>query len=254
MKVKLLTTISFFTYQLSFAQTEKLLHGKVVSQDKPLAKVEVINKTSKISTTTNDFGEFSLSVNIKDSLIFFSKDYFFKRIKVSPQHIDQNNLVINMLIKPLELNEVVVSKTKLEPVRLSKEDIRQIKLHSHEARKGLEIAGYKDGTITNGIDFILLGKKLYYLLAKEKEIKPQSPPLDFKKFIQTAVAADFFTKSLKLKPEEKDLFIEFCDADLRSITLLEHPNILRTMDFLYAKNEEFKAQKMAIENKSGLTK
>ena len=53
MKVKLLTTISFFTYQLSISQTEKLLHGKVVSQTLVLKDIEVINKTAKTSTTTN---------------------------------------------------------------------------------------------------------------------------------------------------------------------------------------------------------
>jgi hypothetical protein len=233
MKVKLLTTISFFTYQLSIAQTEKLLHGKVVSQDSPLVKVEIINKTTKISTTTNDFGEFSIPVNVKDSLIFFSKEYFFRRIQVSPAQLYQNNLVVNMVIKPLELDEVVVSKTKLEPIRLSKQDIREIKLNSHKS------AGSNDGPIPNGIDFVRIGKELYYLLAKEKETKPQSPPLDFKKFIKTSIAADFFTTSLKLRAEEKELFIEFCDADPHSKKLLEHPNILRTMDFLYAKTEEF---------------
>ena len=43
MKVKLLTTISFLTYQLSISQTEKLLHGKVVSDNILLKNVEVIN-------------------------------------------------------------------------------------------------------------------------------------------------------------------------------------------------------------------
>lgn len=58
MKVKLLTTISFLTYQLSISQTEKLFHGKVISNNTPLDKVEVINKTAKTSTRTNELGEF----------------------------------------------------------------------------------------------------------------------------------------------------------------------------------------------------
>ena len=239
MKVKLLTTISFLTYQLSISQTDKLLHGKVVSQNNPLTKVEVINKTTKISTTTNNLGEFSIAVKATDSLIFFSKDYFFKRMKVSPQHIDQNNLVINMLIKPLELDEVVISKTKLASIKLSKQEIRDIKLYSHKTK------GYNDTPIPNGTDFILLGKQLYYLLSKEKETKNkiESPPIDFKKFVDTTIPADFFAKQLKLLPEEKNLFIEFCEVDPESQPLFVNPNVLRTMDFLYAKNEEFKKLK-----------
>ena len=90
MKVKLLTTISFFTYQLSISQTEKLLHGKVISNNIPLNKVEVINKTAKTSTTTNTLGEFSILVKAKDSLLFFTKDYFFTRIKVTSENIQTN--------------------------------------------------------------------------------------------------------------------------------------------------------------------
>ena len=52
----------------------------------------------------------------------------------------------------------------------------------------------------------------------------------------------------KLRPEEKELFIEFCDADPRSKTILEHNNVLTTMDFLYAKNEMFKKLKSETKN------
>ena len=84
MRVKLLTTISFFTYQLSISQSEKLLLGKVVTGNTALKNVEVINKTELTSTRTNDSGEFSILVKPKDSLLFFSKEYFFKRLKITP--------------------------------------------------------------------------------------------------------------------------------------------------------------------------
>ncbi len=232
MKVKLLTTISFFTYQLSISQTEKLLHGKVVSQNNVIKGVEVINKTGKISTTTNDLGEFSISANIKDSLFFISKDYIVSGLKVTLQNIETSDLVVNMILKPEELNEVVVSNINFKPIQLTSQEIEEIKLNSGRP------TGF--GTITNGIDFIHIGKKIYALLAKEKEIKPKTPEIDFKKLIATSVPSDFFTKDLSLKTEEKELFIEFCDADPKSKLLLEHPNILATMDFLYVKNEEFK--------------
>ncbi|WP_431243828.1 hypothetical protein ACQ9BO_04705 [Flavobacterium sp. P21] len=86
MKVQLLTTISFFTYQLSISQTEKLLNGKVLSENRPLNKVEVINKTSKISTKTNELGEFSILVKAHDSLLFSIKILFFKVENFSGKH------------------------------------------------------------------------------------------------------------------------------------------------------------------------
>ena len=240
MKVKLLTTISFFTYQLSISQTEKLIHGKVVSQNNILKNVAVINKTAQTSTSTNDLGEFSISVNIKDSLFFFSKDYFVSILKVTPQNTGTNNIIVNMILKPEELNEVVISNIKFKPIKLTAKDIEEIKLNADRP------TGF--GTIQNGVDFVYIGKKLYALLAKEKEIKPKTPEIDFKKLIASSVPETFFTKDLNLKPDEKELFLEFCDADPKSKILLEHSNILMTMDFLYAKVEEFRKLKTEPKN------
>lgn len=243
MRVKLLTTISLFTYQLSVSQTEKLLHGKVVAQDLPLKNVEVINKTAKISTRTNESGEFSIAVNIKDSLLFFSKDFLFTRLKVSAENIQSNDFTVNMIAKPEELKEVVVLNKESKTVWLTKEEIEQIKLNSHKSKEGLKIAGYKEAVMPNGTDFIYLGKQIRNLFKKEETPKKESPKIGLNQLVKSTLPPDFLTKDLKLKPEETALFIEFCDADPKSKTLLENPNILATMDFLFAKNEQFKKLK-----------
>ncbi|MCI9845198.1 hypothetical protein [Flavobacterium pectinovorum] len=246
MRVKLLTTISFFTYQLSISQTEKLLHGKVVSENLELKDVEVINKTDKTSTTTNDLGEFSILANVKDSLLFFSKKYYFTRFKLTQNDFD-NNLVVNMVARPEELQEVVVLNKKFVSW-LSKEEIEQIKLNSHKSKVGLPIAGYKEAIMPNGTDFIYLGKQIRNLFKKEETPKKETPKIDFNQLIKSTLNPDFLTKELKLKPEETALFIEFCEADPKSKILLENPNILATMDFLYAKNEDFKKLRTEFKN------
>ncbi|MHC0439916.1 carboxypeptidase-like regulatory domain-containing protein [Flavobacterium sp. 3-210] len=244
MKVKLLTTISFFTYQLSISQTEKLLHGKVFSNNVPLNKVEVINKTTKISTKTNELGEFSIAVKAQDSLIFFAKDYLFTRLKITAKQIETNNLIVNMIPKAEELNEVIISNVTAKDIFLTKEDIKQIKLNDHKSRPGLKIEGFNEvkGSPLD-IDFIYLGKQIYNLLKKDEESKKEIPKIDFRKLIATTCPEDFFFKELKLNSEEKELFLQFCDADPKSNILLENPNILATMEFLYAKNDEFKKLK-----------
>jgi hypothetical protein len=248
MKVKLLTTISFLTYQLSISQTEKLLHGKVVSQNNSVKDVEVINKTAKTSTKTNTLGEFSILVNAKDSLIFFSKDYFFQRLKVTANDIETNNLVVNMILKPEELDEVVITKIKFPKIEYDPEAIAQINV-SKQANDLTRFIPINNGSIVNGMNFGAIGGGLLGLFKKNKEEpKKKTPDIDFKKLITTSVPPDFFAKDLKLKPGEKDLFLEFCDADPKSKTILEHANILTTMDFLYAKNEEFKKLKTEPKN------
>ncbi|TCN60792.1 hypothetical protein D0809_02705 [Flavobacterium circumlabens] len=248
MKVKLLTTISFFTYQLSISQTEKLVHGKVIFNNNPLNKVEVINKTAKTSTRTNDLGEFSILVRAKDSLLFFSKDYFFKRLKLTQEEIDQNNILVNMITKPEELDEVVVTAIKFDKIKISQHDIDTIKF-TKDVSSLQKYTGVYNGTITNGMDFTRIGTGLLNLFKNDKEgLKKKTSQTDFKKLIAASIPSDFFTRDLKLKPEEKELFIEFCDADPRSKTILEHNNVLTTMDFLYAKNEMFKKLKAETKN------
>jgi len=231
MKVKLLTTISFFTYQLSISQTEKLLNGKVYSQNILLKNVEVINKTAKTSTRTNDLGEFSILVRSKDSLIFFSKDYFFKRLKVSQENIDQNNINVNMILKPEELDEIVITNIKFPKVGPADENSTIV------PRGPIAVPGVYNGTITNGAD---LSAIFNLFRKKHKKDKVKFKELDFKKLAEATVPLDFFTNDLKLKPEERDLFLQFCDADPKAKFLVQQKNLLYTMDFLHIKNQEFK--------------
>lgn len=235
MKVQLLTTISFFTYQLSISQTEKLINGKVLSQNLPINKVEVINKTTKISTKTNELGEFSILVKIQDSLIFYSKDYFFNRLKITTKDIENNNLFVNMILKPEELNEVVINKVEFDKVKVDADAVADI-LIDKNVKNLFWNTGVNDNTIREGlrVSFPLKGKQ-------KKKIEVDDDRL--KKLILAYCPPDFFIKNLKLKPEEKELFIDFCDSDPKSKTLLENQNVLTVMDFLYAKNEEFKKLK-----------
>ena len=243
MKVKLLTTISFLTYQFSISQTEKLLKGKVLSETVALKNVEVINKTSKTSTTTNELGEFSILVNAKDSLIFFSKDYFFKRIKLTQTDLNKNDLVVNMILKPEELEEVLITNIKFPHVGaagVGSTVFPSASLHKY--------TGVYDGSIVNGMNFIAVGGFIADLFKKEKDTpKKKVSKVDFKK-LAASIPEDFFTKDLKLKPEEKELFLELSDADPKSKMILDHNNILTTMDFLYAKNIEFQKLKTELKN------
>ena len=251
MRVKLLTTISIFTYQLSISQNEKLLNGKVLSQNIPLNKVEVINKTAKTSTRTNELGEFSILVRPQDSVLFFSKDYFFKRLKISQENIDQNNIIVNMILKPEELDEVLITTIKFLHVSMTQEVSDSIALIK-ASRNLQKYTGVYDGTISNGMNFGTMGAGLLGLFKKEensnKKPKKKTPELDFKTFAEATCPLDFFTKDLKLNPNEKALFLEFCSADPQSEIILKQKNLLYTMDFLYAKNEEFKKLKTEIKN------
>ncbi|MBS7252959.1 hypothetical protein [Flavobacterium branchiicola] len=245
MRVKLLTTISFFTYQIGVSQTEKVLNGKVLSQNTTLYKVEVINKTSKTSTRTNELGEFSILAKENDSLLFFSKNYFFTRLKVTLKDLEKNDLIIEMTPKAEELENVTVgrsvfNKAEIKNIVNNKEEINKIIIRKQFDEVTSKVTVY-DGKIKNAINFS------YPIFDKpKKKIEPRDDR--FKKLVQASCPPDFFIKNLKINSEEKELFIKFCNADPKSKTLLEKSNVLELMDFLYAKNEEFKKLKTEIKN------
>src|SRR6478752_7781898 len=110
MKVKLLPALFLFAGQFSFSQTEKPVKGKVLCDNFLLAKVNVINKTNKTGTVTNENGEFIIEAKANDSLVFYAKEYHLLKLKLTSAQVDQNNLLVIMVKKPEELEEIVINK------------------------------------------------------------------------------------------------------------------------------------------------
>jgi hypothetical protein len=231
MKIKLLLLLFFFFYQFSFSQTEKLLKGILSSDSFLLQNVDVINKTSKKSTTTNEKGEFVIEVKANDSLLFYSKNYFSKRIKITTQQIEQKYLQVDMIKKPEELEEVVINQMKT--IKLSKnKNYEQGKLDEIEMEKrgGKLRTGVYDGSIENGMT------KIQRLFGSENKTPPD---IEFTALAKNTCDQKFYIETLKLKTEEIDLFLQFCESDPTSKTLIKNHNVLSMMDFLSIKNIEF---------------
>ncbi|MGQ7945573.1 hypothetical protein [Flavobacterium sp. WC2509] len=245
MKVKLLITLSLFVCQFGFSQAREYLGGVVSSDEFLLQNVDVINKTSEKSTRTNENGEFLIVAKENDSIFFYSKNFYLKKIKVSKAQLEQNKLNVLMIVKPEELDEVVVERVQSLSFRGSKA-YEQEKIDEYKTKKFDNNEGYqamRRGTFVNGLNFAEVGKRLLRLLKKDKETIKEAPETEFAILAKNTCDQKFFTDSLKLKPEEIDLFLQFCDLDSRSKKLKENNNVLSMMDFLSAKNIEFQKLK-----------
>ncbi|KIA82652.1 hypothetical protein [Flavobacterium sp. AED] len=241
-KIYLSLPLLFFAVQSSYSQTEKLINGIVLHEKFPVGKVEVANFSSKKTTLTNASGEFSILVKAGDELFFISKSHDIKKILVNQNTINKN-LIISLTLKPEELKEVVI--TKIPSIQLSTDKkYEQGKLDELALEKAVrtpKILGINNGTIENGMDLMRIGGIITGLFAKEKEkLKKTIPEVDFTALAKSSCDQKFYLENLKLKPDEIDLFLQFCTADSKSKLLLEHHNILSMMDFLSAKNIEFK--------------
>jgi hypothetical protein len=233
----------FFVFQSGFSQTEKLIHGIVLYEQFSLEKVDVINKTTQKSTTTDAKGEFALLVKANDSIVFYSKEYYLKKLKLSPNDIETNNISLSMVKKPEELEEIIIRQTANIDFKLDTkwEQVKRDEITAERTENRLKTPGVYDGVIDKGLNLVRIGGMIIGLFIKEKEeVKKAPPKIEFIALAKSSCDQKFYIETLKLKPEEIPLFLQFCDADPKSKTLTENSNVLSMMDFLSTKNIEFK--------------
>lgn len=240
MKASTFIPILFFVSQFGFSQTEKPIKGKVLCNDFPIQGIEIINLVSEKTTITNSNGEFTIFAKAEDMLVFVSEKYDYKRLFLEKEDIKKTNLIILLTRKPEQLEEVVIYKPTLGRINyFSQEAADEINLK--KAANNPKPIGVYDGTLVNSPDLIRIGGMILGLFVKKRDNdKEIAPKIKFKELATATCTQDYFNKTLQLKPEEIALFLEFCDADTKSKAILEDSNPLSLMDFLFAKNVEFK--------------
>jgi hypothetical protein len=240
MKLKLLSTLILFTYQFSFSQIVK---GKVVFNKYAIPKVEIINATTKTLTVTDKNGEFSIIAKANDALVFVSKEHQVKKLILNPKLFTNGELDVELILKAEELNEVLI--TNMPSIKISKDEKwEQDKLDQYTLEKNVratKVNGVYTGTIENGMDLMRIGGMILGLFIKDKgEIKKTPTEIEFSTIAKNSYDQKFYLETLKLQPSEIELFLQFCEADAKSKKVASNNNTLSTMDFLFAKNAEFK--------------
>ena len=241
MKVKLLVVLFFVVLHSSYSQSEKLISGKITSENFTLQSVDVINKNTQKSTTTNAQGLFSIDSKLGDTLIFYKRDYFLKEIKLTINNYSSSLISVQLTKRAEELDEVIIKKAVAIDWKLDTnyEKIKRDELAADKAERRLKNTRIDDLTIDKGLDIARIGKTLFNLLVKENPTE-KVVEVNFKEVALNICEEKFFTQTLKLKPSEIELFLQFCDADPRSKSVLKEVNVLSMMDFLMTKNIEFK--------------
>lgn len=98
--------------------------------------------------------------------------------------------------------------------------------------------GVYDGKIENEIDIIRILSMGWKLFSKPHE-KRIEPKITFKNLIKRKFGNEFFIDNLKLKKEQIEIFIEFCDAHPKSKLNIKNANELSLIGFMFEKNIEF---------------
>jgi hypothetical protein len=213
MKIKPPFFFLFLLYQFGFSQTEKLIQAKVLCENFPLQSIEVLNLASKKTTNTDSNGKFSIMAKANDSLMFVSKNYEYNKMVLTKEDLKNNNLIISLNRKAEQLGEVFVfSMKKFPKIKFDKNIASQLTIE--KAAKNPKPYGVYDGTIENGMGMTI------NLPSGRKKIHEN----EFKELMKKNYNDSFYIETLNLKPEEISLFIEFCDADPKSKTILKNTN------------------------------
>ena len=241
-QIKFVIFFLFLIVQISFSQTETVYKGKILCDNFPIENIEIINLNSEKSAFSNSAGEFSIVAKSEDIVVFALKLYEYKRISVQSEYLNNHIQIISLIKKPEELKEVIVTKMKWQHIGSDKNASNQIALDKMQSQ--IKNPFIYDGSITNGPDLIKIGKLIIDLFKKDKtEVKNKIPEIQFYELAKNKNYQEYYSKSLNLKPEEIELFLQFCDADPKSKIVAQNNNSLAMMDYLFAKNLEFKKLK-----------
>ena len=190
-KLYIYTLLFLFVIQSSFAQSEKLIFGKIICDNKIVFGIQITNLVNEKSTICDGNGNFSILAKAEDMLVFTSQSYDYKRKFLEQLDIDSNNLIVVLTKKAEQLEEVVVSKAKSNPFDEGIYD-KNIKTYTPAERRLQEA---KSGMIAPLINLISGRTEK---LKKQLEIERSEKRLEK---ISYLYGDDFYTKKLKINQD-----------------------------------------------------
>lgn len=229
MKISLLL-LCFCYFQNCFSQNIK---GKVTANTFPIHNVEVINVSNKEVVNTNSEGVFEIKSTTGNWITFYHKNYDVVKIYVDSLFDFNKSLEINLSEKSIKIEEVLVEKKQpfLKGLKTGMPVILDNKPSVH----------FNDGSIPNGMDFMAIGKMIIGIFKnKDKAEMKAKIPVQFRAFTTLSYSSDFLVSSLKLKPQEIEEFLSFCNFDPKSKEAVENSDKLILLQFLITKSEEYK--------------
>jgi hypothetical protein len=231
MKIKItLFLLCFCYFQNCFSQNIK---GEVKANDLPIQNVEVINISNKDVVNTNAKGVFEIKATKGNWISFYHKDYEVVKIYVDSLFDYSKSLEINLSVKTIKIEEVIVEKK--QPF------LKGLKTGMPVLTYNKPVTNFSDGTVYTGFDFNKIGQLLIDLFGSEKEVVVTSKkPISFRAFTSQSYDSEFLVKSLKLELEDIEMFLNFCSFDPKSNTAVENSDKLILLQFLIEKSVEFK--------------
>ena len=226
---------------LVFGQERKPIIGQLLYKNTKVVAANVVNNTAQINTITDSDGMFEIDVAIGDEIIFSSVQYQIRAVKVTPEIMKKNRMVVSVEENIRELREVVVTTEDVERFLYLKEE--EFKGFDYERDKSSKLVNraVRDQVLTNGLDFVNIAK----LFAKAFAGKTQEEKLRMKpsEVLPLVFEDSFFVNDLQLKNDEVIGFLDYIDGQMKTSALLKKEKQFQLIDYLINMSEKYKASK-----------
>ena len=214
------------------------LRGKVLYRNSNVVNENVINATSEEATITDENGQFLILVKEGDRLVFTAVNYQLQVVVITPEIINNNRLVVEVVEKVQELEEVVVTPDNQEKfLEMQNEDFKGYEYEIDRGTKTQNIALDRSVTgMQDGLNFVNIFKALFKSRKEKGEDKPQ---IKISEVLRQVYDDRFFVVDLKLPPERIDEFLLYCDDKIPSNELLKKENEFQLIDFLVTHSRDY---------------
>ncbi|MFL2588152.1 MAG: hypothetical protein ACJ0QA_05165 [Flavobacteriaceae bacterium] len=239
MKFKLL--IFFLVFQVvAFAQDRVSIKGRLIYRNINVVAANVVNITAQINTITNGEGAFEIPVKNGDEVVFSSVQYMIRTVKITPEIIQKNRLIITINEKINALEEVVVTPDDAEKFLDLKEEEFKGFNYDRDKSTRLENSIVRQGQLKNGINLINVAKLIAKLVSnKTEEEKRNLKPSEVLSYV---FDKSFFSSDLELKDDQIVGFLEHIDNNLPSQKLLNQSQQFQLIDYLILQSKKYRSK------------
>ncbi|MDD3721991.1 MAG: carboxypeptidase-like regulatory domain-containing protein [Lutibacter sp.] len=211
----------FYAMNCFSQEKSALISGTIISSNKTVSDVHIINLNTKMGVVSNDKGEFELMVSLNDTLLFSSIEYERKKIRITGNYIKYKRIIVELISFVNELDEVFIEgltgNLSYDLNKISKNTIKNhsfllkpndlkkaLPPNSHGSEKAPYVGFFPPapGGFSGPDRRYEAEQRLKREFARKKQF-----PLKIKK----ELGLDFFTKVLHIPEEKIDNFLAYCE-------------------------------------------
>ena len=225
---------------VAFAQDRVSIKGRLIYRNINVVAANVVNITAQINTITNEEGAFEIPVKNGDEVVFSSVQYMIRTVKITPEIIQKNRLIITINQKINALEEVVVTPDDAEKFLDLKEEEFKGFDYDRDKSTRLENSIVRQGQLKNGINLINVAKLIAKLVSnKTEEEKRNLKPSEVLSYVFDKY---FFSSDLELRDDQIVGFLEHIDNNLPSQKLLNQSQQFQLIDYLILQSKKYRSK------------